>query len=185
MDEILLYILGNACTQIIYNNLERNSFPKYGIRNRLERFSEELRKLLGDWRNHILGSAPILEDAIAERLCAKLSTKLQERLPFTFSIAILKLKEDYYLSEQETAIFLTNSQLSQKNQKCNSKLKCVKKPFYRVNLEIMFSCKGKSCAKDIRASDFRRSSAPLRVSTPRFRSRGKPRGHPFSALFPA
>ncbi len=61
---------------------------------------------MGDWRNHILGSAPILEDAIAERLCAKLSTKLQERLPFTFSTAILKLKEDYYLSEQETAIFV-------------------------------------------------------------------------------
>jgi len=96
VDEILQYTLGDVCTQIIYNYLERNSFPKSEIPNNLDRFSEELRKLLGDGKGQILGSAPILEEAIAERLCTKIGTKLEGRLPTAFSIFIRKLKEDYY-----------------------------------------------------------------------------------------
>jgi len=96
VDEILQYTLGDVCTEIIYNYLKRNSFPKSEIPNNLDRFSEELRKLLGNGRGQILGSAPILEEAIAERLCTKLGTKLEGRLPTAFSIFIRKLKEDYY-----------------------------------------------------------------------------------------
>ena len=96
IDEILQYTLGDVCTRVIYNYLERNSFPKSEIPKRIDRFSEELRKLLGNGKGQILGSAPILEEAIAERLCAKLGTKLEGRLPVAFSIFIRKLKEDYY-----------------------------------------------------------------------------------------
>jgi hypothetical protein len=104
VDEILRYTLGDACTKIIYNYLERNSFPKSEIPNRLDSFSEELRKLLGDGRGQILGSAPILEEAIAERLCTKIGKKLQGRLPVAFSIFIHKLKEDYLSIGQEAAL---------------------------------------------------------------------------------
>ena len=93
IDEILRYTLGDSCTQIIYNYLERNSFPKAEIPNRLDKFSEELRKLLGDGRGQILGSAPILEEAIAENLCARLGKELPGRLPVAFSIYIRELKE--------------------------------------------------------------------------------------------
>jgi hypothetical protein len=96
IDEILRYTLGNISTQIIYNYLERSSFPRSEIPNRLDRFSEELRKLLGSDRGQILGSAPILEEAIAERLCAKLGIKMNKKLPTAFSIFIHDLKEDYY-----------------------------------------------------------------------------------------
>ena len=96
VDEILRYTIGDVSTQIIYDYLERNSFPKSEIPNNLDRFSVELRKILGDGRGQILGSAPILEEAIAERLCIKLGTKLEGRLPSAFSIFIRKLKEDYY-----------------------------------------------------------------------------------------
>jgi hypothetical protein len=102
IDEILRYTRGDACTKIIYNYFERYSFPKHEIPTKLDRFSEELRKLLGDGRGQILGSAPILEEAIAERLCAKLGRKLQGRLPAAFSIFIRKLKEDYCSKGQET-----------------------------------------------------------------------------------
>jgi hypothetical protein len=101
VDEVLQYTLGDVCTQIIYNYLERNSFPKSEIPKRLDRFSEELRKLLGDGKGQILGSAPILEEAIAEKLCAKLGTKLEGRLPMAFSIFIRKLKENYYSNRTE------------------------------------------------------------------------------------
>jgi len=104
IDEILRYTLGDACTKIIYNYLERNAFPKSEIPNRLDSFSEELRKLLGAGRGQILGSAPILEEAIAERLCAKLGKKPQGRLPVAFSIFIHKLKEDYRSTGRENAV---------------------------------------------------------------------------------
>jgi hypothetical protein len=104
IDEIFRYTLGDACTQIIYNYLKRNSFPKYEIPNRLDKFSEELRNLLGDGRGQILGSAPILEEAIAERLCTKLGIKPQGRLPVPFPIFIPKLKENYQSKRQEAAV---------------------------------------------------------------------------------
>jgi hypothetical protein len=93
IDEILRYRLGDNCTQIIYNYLERNSFPKSEMPNRLDRFVEKLRKLSGDGRGQILGSAPILEEATVENLCTKLGMKLPGRLPVAFSIYIRKLKE--------------------------------------------------------------------------------------------
>jgi hypothetical protein len=95
IDEILRYTLGDMSAQIIFNYLERNYFPKSEIPNHLDKFSEELRKLLGSGRGQILGSAPILEEAIAERLCDKLGVKMSGRLPMAFPLFIHKLKEDY------------------------------------------------------------------------------------------
>ena len=74
IDEILQYTLGDVGAQDIYKYLERTGCPKHEIPNNLDTFSIELRKILGEGRGQILGSAPILEEAIAERLCAKLGT---------------------------------------------------------------------------------------------------------------
>ena len=95
IDEILRYIIGDYGAEIIYSYLERNDLTKNEIPNKLDKFSEEIRKILGDGKGQILGSAPIIEEAIAERLCEKLGTKLEGRLPMAFSIFIGKLKEDY------------------------------------------------------------------------------------------
>jgi len=95
IDEILTYTLGDIGTQAIYSYLERTGCPKQEIPNQLDCFSAELRKLLGDGRGQILGSAPILEEAIAQRLCSKLGTKLEGRLPMAFSNFIRQLKENH------------------------------------------------------------------------------------------
>jgi hypothetical protein len=96
VDEILRYTLGDISTQIIYTYIERTGCPKSEIPNKLDAFSEELRRILGSGRGQMLGSAPILEEAIAERLCAKLGKKLEGRLPEAFPIFIRKLKEEHY-----------------------------------------------------------------------------------------
>ena len=104
IDEILRCTLGDVCTQVVFSYLERNDFPRFEIPNRLDRFSEELRKLLSDGKGQILGSAPILEEAIVERLCAKLGVKIQARFAIAFPTFIRKLKEDYYSKRKETAV---------------------------------------------------------------------------------
>jgi len=115
IDSILRFALGDACTQIICHYLERTSFPKSEISKRFGRFSEELKNLWGDGRGQILGSAPILEETIAGRICAELGTKLQGELQVAFSTSIRKYKEDYYLSAQENVISV--SELTAKTKK--------------------------------------------------------------------
>jgi len=95
IDEILQYTLGDIGTQAIYNYLERTGCPKHEIPNNLETFSGELRKIIGNGRGQMLGSAPILEEAIVERLCTKLGTKFEGRLPMAFSNFIRQLKENH------------------------------------------------------------------------------------------
>ncbi len=95
IDEILQYTLGDISTQSIYNYLEKTGCQKHEIPNKLDTFSTELRKILGNGRGQILGSAPILEEAIAERLCIKLSIKFEGRLPIAFSNFIQQLKEKH------------------------------------------------------------------------------------------
>jgi hypothetical protein len=113
IDEVLQYTLGEVCTQVIYNYLERDYFPKSEIPTKLDRFSEELRKLLGDGKGQILGSAPILEEAIAERLCAKLGMPTPGRLPMAFSIFIRKLKDNYFSKRKETAVSVIDSAVTE------------------------------------------------------------------------
>ena len=109
VDEILLYTIGDVGTQVIYNYLERNCFPKSEIPANLDRFSEELRNLLGDGKGQILGSAPILEEAIVEKLCVKLSMPAPRRLPMAFSIFIRKLKGTYFSKRKDPAISVIES----------------------------------------------------------------------------
>lgn len=84
--------------------LFRTQFSSKVWNSKLDRFSEELRKLLGYGKGQILGSAPILEEAIAERLCAKLGLKTQPRLSMAFSVFIRKLKEDYCSKGKEVTV---------------------------------------------------------------------------------
>ena len=104
IDEILQYTIGDVGTKIIFNYLERNCFPKSEIPIKLNKFYEELRRLLGSGKGQILGSAPILEEAIAERLCSKLGIKMQATFPISFPTFILKLKEDYYSKGNEPTL---------------------------------------------------------------------------------
>ena len=60
IDEILEYTLGNIGARAIYNYMERTGCPKNEIPNNLDCFSTELRRILGNGRGQILGSAPIL-----------------------------------------------------------------------------------------------------------------------------
>jgi len=98
-----------VCTQVIYNYLERNCFPKSEIPTKMNRFSEELRKLLGNGKGQILGSAAILEEEIAERLCAKLRMPTPGRLHRAFSIFIRNLKENYCSRRKEPAFSVIGS----------------------------------------------------------------------------
>ena len=93
-DEILEYTLGDIGARAIYNYLERTGCPKNEIPNNLDCFSTELRRILGNGRGQILGSAPILEEAIAQRLCNKLGTKLEGKLPTAFPNFIRQLKQN-------------------------------------------------------------------------------------------
>lgn len=103
VDEILQYTLGDFGTQVIYNYLERTVFQSQKFPPNWTDSPRNL-KLLGDGKGQILGSAPILEEAIAERLCAKLGMPTPGRLPMAFSIFIRKLKENYFSKRKETAI---------------------------------------------------------------------------------
>jgi hypothetical protein len=109
IDEILQYTIGDVGTKIIFDYLERNCFPKSEIPVKLNKFSEELRRLLGPGKGQILGSAPILEEAIAERLCSKLGMKMQATFPLSFPTFILKLKGDYYSKRKEPALSVIES----------------------------------------------------------------------------
>ncbi|MEM2998977.1 MAG: hypothetical protein QXV09_05910 [Candidatus Bathyarchaeia archaeon] len=96
IDDVFLCILGAECTKIIYNYLERISLPKHEIPHQLDKFSEELRKLLGSGNmKPDLNPACILEEAIAKRLCAKLGVEMQSSSHQTFTTFIRKLKEEY------------------------------------------------------------------------------------------
>ena len=95
IDETLKYVLGDINAQIIYRYLEKKSCPMLEIPRKLNIFSAELRMLLGPGRGQILGSAPILEETIAELLCHKLGIKFNEERPIMFESCIRKLKEDY------------------------------------------------------------------------------------------
>ena len=103
VDEILQYSFGDFSAQIILKYLEKRGCSKSEIPSRLDAFSEELRRLLGPGKGQILGSAPVLEEAIAERLCFKLGVKPPGRLPVAFPIFVQKLKEDYCSQRAKTA----------------------------------------------------------------------------------
>jgi hypothetical protein len=95
IDETLRYSLGNINAQIIYDYLEKKCCPMPEIPQKLDAFSAELRYLLGPGRGQILGSAAILEKAIAKVLCFKLGTQFNEIGPILFEDYVKSLKEAY------------------------------------------------------------------------------------------
>ncbi|MCX8153033.1 MAG: hypothetical protein N3E52_01205 [Candidatus Bathyarchaeota archaeon] len=95
IEEVFLCTLGANSTRLIYNYLESKALAKSKIPCRIDRFSEELRKLLGDNEKSILNPAYLLEKAIAQRLCAKLGLKMQLNPSIAFAEFIGKLKEEH------------------------------------------------------------------------------------------
>jgi hypothetical protein len=95
IDETLQYSLGDINSQIIYEYLEKKHCPVPEIPQKLDAFSTELRYLLGSGRGQILGSAAILEKAIAKVLCFKLGMEFNEIGPILFVDYVRSLKEVY------------------------------------------------------------------------------------------
>jgi hypothetical protein len=94
-DETLRYVLGDTNARIIFDYLEKKSCPLSEIPRNLYIFSTALRDLLGGGRRQILGSAPILEKAIAEILCRKLGRKFDKEEFVVLADYIEKLREAY------------------------------------------------------------------------------------------
>jgi len=96
-DETIKYCLGEANATIIWNYLEERNYPMSEIPNRPEKFSEELRNIMGFGRRQILGAAAILEETILEIFCKKLGINFDCEKPINFPYQVRKLR-DLYLS---------------------------------------------------------------------------------------
>jgi len=92
IDDALKYCLGETNASVIYNYLEKRDYPLSEIPNRPEKFSEELRNILGFGSRQILGAPSILEEAILEILCKKTRNKPQSRKTAELSKADKKTK---------------------------------------------------------------------------------------------
>jgi hypothetical protein len=93
INETLRYVLGDINTRIIFDYLEKKSCPFSEIPRNLPVFSTALRDLLGGGRGQILGSAPILEIAIAEIFCLRLRMEFDKGEFIVFADYIEKLRE--------------------------------------------------------------------------------------------
>jgi hypothetical protein len=95
INETLRYVLGDVNAGIIFGYLEKKSCPFSEIPRNLHIFSTALRDLLGGGRGQILGSAPILENAIAEIFCRKLGMEFDKGEFIVFADYIEKLRAAY------------------------------------------------------------------------------------------
>jgi hypothetical protein len=95
VDETIKYCLGEANANLICNYLEEQDYPLTEIPLKPERFSEELRNLLGFGSRHVLGAPSILEESILEILCEKLGIGYSVEKPPDFPKQIRKLRERY------------------------------------------------------------------------------------------
>jgi hypothetical protein len=95
INETLRYVLGDINAGIIFDYLEKKSCPFSEIPRNLHIFSTALRDLLGCGRGQILGSASILENAIAEIFCRKLGMEF-DKGEFTVLVGYIeKLRAAY------------------------------------------------------------------------------------------
>lgn len=95
IDRTLRYTFGDINAGIIYNYLEKKECSVHEIPTKLNIFSEELRNILGSGRGQLLGTAPILEEAILELLCAEMKAKFDSHNPASFAKQVEKLREIY------------------------------------------------------------------------------------------
>jgi hypothetical protein len=90
--EVLEESLGKENAQIVFEYLERRSCSLKEIPKKLDVFSIEMRRLLGCCEGQFLGSAAVLEEAIAKIMCFKLGVEFNERLPIVFPNYTKKLR---------------------------------------------------------------------------------------------
>lgn len=102
--EIFSESLGNMNAQILLRYFESRSCPIQDVPQRLAFFSSELRKIFGFGRGMMVGSAVILEKAIAEALCRKIGAKYKDESPFVLYNFVEKLREEYAKEKQDCFI---------------------------------------------------------------------------------
>jgi hypothetical protein len=92
IDETLRYCLGEVNTELIYNYLEKQGYQLNEIPQKPEKFSEELRNILGFGSRQILCAPSILEESILETICKKLGLSSRFEKPVNFPNYIRKLR---------------------------------------------------------------------------------------------
>ena len=92
VDETLRYCLGEANTDLIYNYLEKQRYRLNEIPQEPEKFSEELRNILGFGSKQILCAPSILEESILETICKKLGLSSKFEKPVNFPKHIRRLR---------------------------------------------------------------------------------------------
>lgn len=95
VDDVLKYCLGESNARIIYAFLEKRNYSLSEIPKRPEKFSEELRNILGFGSGQILGAPSILEEEVLEILYKKLGICHSIQKPPDFPRQIRKLRETY------------------------------------------------------------------------------------------
>lgn len=95
VDYVLKYCLGVSNASIICTYLEKRNCSLSEIPNRPDKFSEELRNILGFGSRQILGPPSILEEEILEILYKKLGICHSLQKPPDFPREIRKLRETY------------------------------------------------------------------------------------------
>jgi len=92
IDETLRYCLGEVNTELIYNYMEKQGYQLNDIPQEPEKFSEELRNILGFGSRQILCAPSILEESILEIICKKLGLTINLEKPVNFPTHIRKLR---------------------------------------------------------------------------------------------
>jgi hypothetical protein len=99
VDDVLKYCLGELNASMICTFMEKRNLSLSEIPNRPEKFSEELRNILGFGSRQILCAPSILEEEILEILYKKLGISRSIQKPPDFPKQIRKLRETYGTTE--------------------------------------------------------------------------------------
>jgi len=95
VDDVLKYCLGASNASIIYDYLEKRNYSLSEIPKRPEKFSEELRNILGFGSRQILGAPSIIEEEVLEILYRKLGITQSAQKPPNFPRQIRKLRKTF------------------------------------------------------------------------------------------
>jgi len=102
VDYVLKCCLGTVNAGIIYNYLEKRNCSLSDIPKMPEKFSEELRNILGFGTKQILCAPSILEEEVLEIVYQKLGLHQNIEKPPNFPKHIRKLRETYGAVENST-----------------------------------------------------------------------------------
>ena len=95
VDDVIKYCLGASNASIIYHYLEKKQYSLNDIPQNPEKFSEELRNILGFGSRQILCAPSILEEEVLEILYKKLGLCNTLQTPPDFPRQIRKLRKTY------------------------------------------------------------------------------------------